>query len=279
MNKWLIAALTAGLVLGLPLNGQASSPEQDLKAFQQYFKKRFKNVKFEDYKDGVYALDKDSREQWQAIEEFPPYEIAIEEGEAFFNKKFANGKSMANCFPKGGKGIADQYPYFDTKRGMVVTLALAINECLEANGEKPLKYKKGKIASVLAYMAYTTRGKKINVKIPDDKRAHEAYEDGKRFYYARRGQLNLACAHCHVDNAGNRVRVEILGPALGQVTHFPIYRSKWGSMGTLHRRVTGCNKQVRAKPFKAQGKEYRNLEYFMTYMSNGLTWNGPGARK
>jgi sulfur-oxidizing protein SoxA len=50
-------------------------------------------------------------------------------------------------------------------------------------------------------------------------------------------------------------------------------------MGTLHRRFSGCNKQVRAKPFPAQGEEYRNLEYFMTYMNNGLELNGPGARK
>jgi sulfur-oxidizing protein SoxA len=50
-------------------------------------------------------------------------------------------------------------------------------------------------------------------------------------------------------------------------------------MGTLHRRFSGCNKQVRAKPFPAQGEEYRNLEYFMTYMNNGLPLNGPGARK
>jgi sulfur-oxidizing protein SoxA len=50
-------------------------------------------------------------------------------------------------------------------------------------------------------------------------------------------------------------------------------------MGTLHRRFDGCNKQVRAVPLPAQGVDYRNLEYFMTYMSNGLEFNGPGARK
>jgi sulfur-oxidizing protein SoxA len=80
-------------------------------------------------------------------------------------------------------------------------------------------------------------------------------------------------------NAGNVLRTEVLGPAFGQTTHWPVYRSKWGEMGSLHRRFTGCNKQVRAKPFKAQGEEYRNLEYFMSYMSNGLPLNGPGARK
>jgi len=36
---------------------------------------------------------------------------------------------------------------------------------------------------------------------------------------------------------------------------------------------------VRAKPFKAQNEEYRNLEYFISYMSNGLEINGPGSRK
>ena len=50
-------------------------------------------------------------------------------------------------------------------------------------------------------------------------------------------------------------------------------------MGTLHRRFAGCMTNIRAKPFKAQGTEYANLEYFLTYMSNGLEFNGPGARK
>jgi sulfur-oxidizing protein SoxA len=75
------------------------------------------------------------------------------------------------------------------------------------------------------------------------------------------------------------LRTEMLSPAFGHTTHWPVYRAKWGEMGTLHRRFTGCNKQVRAKPFKAQGEEYRNLEYFLTATANGLEFNGPGARK
>ena len=104
-------------------------------------------------------------------------------------------------------------------------------------------------------------------------------EAGKQFYYSKRGQLNFSCADCHVTNAGMQVRADKLSPALGHPTHFPVYRSKWGDMGTLHRRFDGCNKQVRAEPRPAQGEDYRNLEYFMTYMSNGLEVNGSGARK
>jgi sulfur-oxidizing protein SoxA len=75
------------------------------------------------------------------------------------------------------------------------------------------------------------------------------------------------------------VRSDVLSPALGHTTGWPVYRSKWGELGTLHRRFDGCNRQVRAKAFPAQGEEYRNLEYFLTHMSNGIEYNGPSARK
>jgi len=256
-----------------------ASPEEDLKAFQAYFLERFPNVPMEEFANGVYSIDAASREQWEAIEEFPPYEIAIEEGEELFNTPFKNGKTYASCFKNGGVGIKGDYPYFNKESGRVHTLALDVNLCREKNGEKPLKYKKGKMASIMAYMAYTTRGQKTNLKIPHDARAIEAYEKGKHFYYARRGQLNMSCAHCHIDNSGNKIRADLLSPGMGHLTHFPVYRSKWGGLGTVHRRFGGCNKQVRAKPFKAQSDQYRNLEYFLTYMSNGIPWNGPGARK
>ncbi len=278
MNKLLVIAAAVSVLGTTPLVGQAS-PEDDLKAFQGYFLKRFPNVPLDEYANGVYALDAASREQWEAIEEFPPYEIAIEEGEELFNTPFKNGKTYASCFRNGGIGVKGDYPYYDIDKGRVETLESAINECRTKNGEKPLKYKKGKIASISAYMAYTTRGQKIDIKIPFDQRARDAYEHGKHFFYARRGQLNMACAHCHVDHAGKRIRADILSPALGHPSHFPVYRSKWGGMGTLHRRFGGCNKQVRARPFKAQSPQYRDMEYFLTYMSNGIPWNGPGARK
>ena len=233
----------------------------------------------EDYINGAYAIDPAGRENWEAIEEFPPYEPFIDDGKTMWDKPFANGKTYSDCFPDG-PAIAGKYPYWDKEKGMVMTLPLALNQCLEANGEKPLKYKKGPINNILSYIAFESRGQITNVEIPkDDPRALQAYEDGKKFYYARRGQLNFSCANCHVQNAGMILRTEILSPALGHTTHFPVYRSKWGTVGTLHRRFSGCNKQVRAKPFKAQGDEYRNLEYFLTYMSNGLPLNGPGARK
>ena len=276
--KKILTSVSIALLLALPLSTMAT-PQQDLDAFQDYYKKRFPGTPFNDFINGVYSIDPASRAQWEDIEEFPPYELNMSKGEELFNQPFANGKTYASCFAKGGIGIRQNYPYFDTTRGEVITLELAINECREANGEKPLKWKVGPIADISAYMAYTSRGNVFDIKIPDDPRAVAAYERGKKHFYQKRGQLNMACADCHKFYSGNMVRADLLSPALGHLTHFPVYRSKWGGLGTTHRRYGGCNKQVRAKPYKAQSEEYRALEYFHTYMSNGLAINGPGARK
>lgn len=272
-----LTALGVCCLLAAPL--LASTPEEDRAIWQAYFEKRFPQVPKQDFGNGVYSIDPVGRENWQAIEEFPPYEAAIENGEELWTTPFANGRTYADCFPDG-PAIGGKYPHWDRAKGMVITLPLALNNCRESNGEKPLKYKKGPIAELMAYIAFESRGQVTNVEIPaDDPRALEAYEKGKQFYFARRGQLNFSCSSCHIGNSGTTLRTEILSPGLGHTTHFPVYRSKWGEMGTLHRRYTGCNKQVRAKPFAPQGEEYRNLEYFMTYMNNGMELNGPGARK
>jgi sulfur-oxidizing protein SoxA len=275
----LIALATIFTVLVSVAAAVGATPEEDLKAFRAYFQARFPDIPIEDFVNGVYAIDPASREQWEVIEEFPPYELDIDEGKRLFETPFKNGKTYAECFPNGGLGIRQNYPYFDRATGSVVTLESAINDCRVKNAEEPLTWKRGDIAKISAYMAYTSRGKLINIVIPDDPRALAAYERGKHHFYAKRGQLNMACADCHVYYSGRKIRAELLSPALGHPTHFPVYRSKWGELGTLHRRYSGCNRNIRAKPFKAQSDEYKALEYFHTYMSNGLPVNGPGVRK
>ncbi len=283
--KTIATLLTALMIAALPLASQGS-PENDLKEFRAYFAKKFPNVPMSDYVNGVYAVDKASREQWESFEEFPSYEIYIDKGEEQFNKKFANGKGYADCFPNYKKGIRQNYPYFDKKSGQLVTLEGAINKCRKDNGEEELKWKTGTIAHISAYLANLSRGNTFNIKVPDDPDALAAYNRGKAHFYSKRGQLNMACADCHYHYAGSRIRADILSPALGHPTGFPVYRNKWADasdkgdgMGTLHRRYQGCNKQVRAKPFDAQSDEYKALEYFETYMSNGLEVNGPSQRK
>ncbi len=274
--KIILVALGAALAVPQALAG--STPEDDRKEMVEYFQQMFPDVPFEDFVNGQYALNEDRRKQWVSMQDFPPYEFAVAEGQEMFETPFANGRTYASCFENGGIGIRQNYPYFDTEKNEVVTLELAINRCREANGEEPLRWKKGKIASISAYMASTSNGKPINIKVPDDPDAMAAYQDGKEFYYSRRGQLNFSCASCHVQSPGKWIRADFLSPTLGQPANFPVHRSKWGELGTLHRRFAGCNNNVRAEPLAAQSEQYRNLEYFLTYMSNGLPVVGPATR-
>jgi sulfur-oxidizing protein SoxA len=119
----------------------------------------------------------------------------------------------------------------------------------------------------------------VQVAQPTTAAALAAYEAGKRFYSTRRGHLNFACISCHVQLAGQKLRSEKLSASLGHVTHFPVYRFKWQEMLSLQQRFAECNAQVGALPFELQGDEYRNLEYFLSYLSNGMQINGPATRK
>ena len=108
------------------------------------------DVPLAEHKDGAYALDAAKREQWLEMEEFPPYELNIENGKTLFNTPFKNGKTYASCFRNEGKGIKQDYPYFDSASGKVITLESAINDCRTKNGEEPLGWSKGGLADISA---------------------------------------------------------------------------------------------------------------------------------
>lgn len=278
LKPGLIAMQTALMALTVALSGFASAtPAEDREAMRAYYQKRFPAVEVDAHQDGVYAFDQNAREQWLELEDFPPYEVAVDEGEELYNNPLANGASYSDCFGDGA--VKNRYPHFDEGRGEVVTLELAINDCREAHGSDPLSYKSAEMVRLSAYIAWQSRGQTIAMEEPESAGALAAYNEGKRFYTTRRGQLNFACTSCHVQLAGNRLRAEHLSASLGHVSHWPAYRLKWQDVGSLHRRFARCNEQVGAEPFARQSPEYRNLEYFLTYISNGLTWNGPAIRK
>jgi sulfur-oxidizing protein SoxA len=268
-------------VLGLMLIAATgvAGPAEDLAAFRAFYEKRFPTVELQAHKNGVYALDEALREQWLEMEDFPPYEIAVDDGAELYEQAFPDGSSYADCLGEGAPAVGNHYPYFDTAAGAVITLVQALNNCRVEGGLEPLDYQGEELAALMAYIAMESRGQMTAVTIPEDPRALAAYEDGKRFYYERRGQLNFACSSCHLQNAGMMLRAERLSAALGHTTHWPVYRGKWERVGSLHKRFQECNTQVRAEPFAEQSEIYRNLEYFLTYMNNGMELNGPGSRK
>ena len=65
-----------------------ASPEKIMMNLQVTLKIDFLILHLSDYKNGVYSIDKSAREQWESMEEFPPYELNVDRGEELFNMPF-----------------------------------------------------------------------------------------------------------------------------------------------------------------------------------------------
>ncbi len=271
-----------------------ADPQADLKEFQGYFKKKFPDVKFDEYSNGLYALPqfKAYRESWIAANEFPAYELGLERGKALWEKKFANGESFASCAKKGAIKPAYTYPRWDKATKSIRSAELDIMACAKANNVDPKelaflaadlnKDEKARVqlAEVTAHFYAMYKGKRVKPDVDfADPDAVAAYEKGKKYWWTRRGQLHFACANCHIDMAGKDLGGnQPLSAALGHTTGWPAQRYDWFRIDTLMQRYSTCNSQVRAKPEKHFGPEYMSLQLYETYMSSGLPLTAPAMR-
>lgn len=188
------------------------------------------------------------------------------------------GKSCMSCHNDASasmKTVGARFPIYDSKRKKLVNIEDRINICRTENMKaKSWKYDSTQSLGMSIYVRAQARGMPINVTI--DGPAKPFYEAGKKFYYERRGQLNMACAHCHEKYFGQQIRMNTLSQ--GHSNGFPTYRLKWQKPGSLHRRFSGCNKQVRAKPFPKGSNEYLSLELYLASRGQGLLVETPAVR-
>lgn len=281
MKQKIIMKLLAGMAgLGIALGAVTvhASPEKDRQEMIKYYTDKYPNIKVEDYVYGALAFEPDAKAQYDAIMEFPPFDSQVEAGRKLWETPFKNGKTYASCLPNGGKMIAGNYPMFDEAKGKVVTLIDAINNCRVANGEEAYKLgDKNTLGQLTAYMRTLSDGMLSNVKVEGPK-AVAAYEDGKKTFFSRSGQLNFACATCHVQNGGNYLRSELLSPAVGHTVHWPVFRGG-DNLVQLQQRYVGCFKSVRAVSAPQGSTTLNNLEYFHSALSNGLPLKASVFRK
>jgi L-cysteine S-thiosulfotransferase len=276
MKKTLVAL--AGLCALLAAAAAHAGPEQDRLKLTGFYKKQYPDIKPADYVHGALVFDPDAMAQYRSIMEFPPFAGELEKGERLWKTPLSSGKTYADCLPNGGKMIAGNYPMFDDAKGRVVTLEDVLNDCRVANGKAAYEYGDPRTMGLLtAYVRTLSDGMKMNVKV-EGEGALKAFEDGKKTFYARAGQLNFSCASCHVDNAGNRLRTDVLSPAVGHATHWPVFRGG-DQLVTLQKRYADCYLKVRHVPDKPGSVRFNNLEYFHSYLSNGLEMKASVFRK
>lgn len=174
------------------------------------------------------------------------------------------------------KGVAARYPKYDAKAGRVVDIEQRINMCRADHMQAPaFKWESQGLLAMTAYVKLQSRG--MPVDVATDGPAHSTWERGKKFYETRRGQLDLACSNCHVENADKKLRSETLSQ--GQINGFPTYRLKWQGLGSAQRRFRGCNKQVRAEPLPYGSDDYIALELYVASRGQGLPVESPSVRK
>jgi sulfur-oxidizing protein SoxA len=270
--------LMAGLALTCAAGQSFASPEQDRAAFIALYHEKFPTVPLENYVNGALMLSRDAQAQFDSIMEFPPFQGDLDRAKSLWETPFRNGKIFADCFTNGGRNIAGNYPYYDSGGDKVITFEMGINRCLRDNGEAEYRFNdKATMGIVTAYARALSDGMRVDVRV-EGTGALAKYEQGKKLYFTRIGQYNFACASCHMVNAGKILRTEILSPAVGQTTHWPVFRGG-DNLNTLHMRYQRCMEQMRASPFPAGSEELNNLEYFQSYLSNGLPMRASVYRK
>ena len=251
----------AAALAALPAFGAAEATRAEIAA---RLAQQLSGVPAANYPLGSAAFDEELRARVEA--EAPAAAPVLEAGKRILERKFRNGRTLASCFPNGGRRVAATYPQYDPRLKRVITLEMAVNQCLKTHNEALLDQGEAEMGNVTAYLRSLANGQKVAVRIPAA--AEERFEQGRRLYFTRMGQRNFACASCHMQAAGKRVVDTPLSPAIGQATHFPVIRG--GAAVTLHSRIRQCLELMGAAPFAAGSEELNDLEFFLTYLSNGL---------
>lgn len=223
-----------------------------------------------------------AREETRAIQDDDfdnPGFIWVEKGEELWSTGEGSvGKSCEGCHGDASEsmhGVAASYPVYSASANRMLNVENRINQCrTEQMGAEPWTYESESLLAMTAYVKQQSHGMPMSPAI--DGPAAPYFELGKAFYHQRRGQLDLACIHCHEMNHGRMLRAQRLSQ--GMSNGFPTYRLKWQTLGSLHRRIRGCNRNVRARPYDAGSEEYVNLELYLAWRARGLPIETPSVR-
>lgn len=204
----------------------------------------------------------------------------VERGRALWQQPTgAVGMACSHCHGEAAvsmRGVRPQYPRFSPEHGRLLNLEQQINHCRTTHMQAPAHdYESADLLSLTTFIARQSYGLPIDVDI--DGPAAAFFAEGRAFYAQRRGQLDLACTHCHDHAAGQRLRGDVISQ--GQSNGFPVYRHTWQTLGSAHRMFAWCTTAVRATPLPLGADAYVNLELFLAWRGRGLSVETPAVRR
>jgi len=173
------------------------------------------------------------------------------------------------------RGVGARYPVFAPELGKLINLEQRINQCRsERMRAVAWDWESEPLLAMTAYVRRQSRDLPMAAVI--DGPAAAFFAAGKEIYHTRRGQLDLACIHCHEMNHGRKLRAQTLSH--GMSNGFPTYRLKWQTLGSLQRRMEGCMRDIRAEVYPDGADEYINLELYLAWRARGLPVETPAVR-
>ncbi len=185
-----------------------------------------------------------------------PGMLWVDAGEKLFKAR------CASCHASM-KGVAVRYPRLVD--GKVVTLQAMLRH------REPFAWESDELLGLDAYVAFQSRGMPTGRHL-----APAEVEQGKQEYFRRRGQMNLACSHCHDANPGKRIGAETISE--GQPNGYPTYRLRWQALGSLERRLRACFSGIHAEMPSYGDPLLANLEAYLAWRGRGLPIEAPAVR-
>lgn len=216
----------------------------------------------------------------QADEFGNPAQLWLLRGEQRWSEPVgAAAKSCQHCHgavSQSLRAVAARYPAVDRKSGQLMLLEDRIRSCRSRHQRGPeLAFESDDLLALSLYVTQASAGEPVRVDIEGD--AHGHWQQGERLFMQRRGQLNLACTHCHDQNHGKRFYTDLLSQ--GQPNGYPIYRMEWQKVGSLERRLRSCLVGVRAELPPWGALEMRQLALYLGWRGQGLAVESPAVRK
>ena len=228
-----------------------------------------------------YEFRDDATRALQADDFENPGFLLLEQGQDLWSTvDGSEGKSCETCHgdvTESMAGVGSTYPKIMMQGGerKLTNIENQINTCrTERMGAEAWKYDKAPLQAMTILVKNVDRGEPVNVTI--DGEYEPWFKQGEELYYTRVGQLDMSCAHCHEAHYGQFIRADHLSQ--GQTNGFPTYRFKWSGQGSLHRRFSGCIKNIRGEPYSKGGDEFLALELYTAWRGQGLPIETPSVR-
>ena len=220
-----------------------------------------------------------STQAMQLNEALNPGMLWVKDGEVLWGR--AMGKSQLSCASchgdaaAGMRGVAARYPVYSEELKRPIGLSQRIKLChVDKQQAEPWRPESQELLSLEAYLAYQSRG--MPVAPAADARLKPFIATGLQRFRQRIGQLDLSCAQCHEERAGQRLGSSLIPQA--HPTGYPVYRLEWQGLGSLQRRLRGCMNGVRAEPFAYDSQELAELELYLAVRARGMSMEGVGVR-